>query len=96
MELSPRFRHRTPAPSQSFQQRKILHVARAHLENVGVLGNQVYIAIAHHLGNDPETGSLLRSLQQLQTVGFHSLEVVGRGSRLECSAAQQMGARRCY
>ena len=86
--------HRPPAAAQRFQQREVLHVARAHLHAIGVLGHQFHIAVAHDFGDDGEAGGLLRLAQQFQPFEFHALEIVGRGARLEGSAAQHPRAGR--
>ena len=86
--------HRPAAAAQRFQQREILHIARADLHEVGVLGHQLHVAIAHHFGDDAETGALLGLAQQLQPFQFHALEIVRRGARLERAAAQNPRAGR--
>src|ERR1700675_2384521 len=44
--------HRAPAFTESLEQNKILHVARAYLHHVSVLSNQIDVAITHHFGDD--------------------------------------------
>ena len=57
VELMPRFSSTgRPQRAERFQQREVLHVARADLHAVGVFGDQVDVAIAHHFGDDGETG----------------------------------------
>ena len=46
--------HRTVRFAQRFQQREVLHVARADLQNIGILRHQLDVAIAHHFGDDSE------------------------------------------
>ena len=50
----------------------------------------------HYLGNDRESGLLFCLKQHLNAVCLKSLEVVGRGARLECAAAKHGSARRLY
>src|SRR5579884_3805128 len=46
----PTFQHDRPARfTQGFQKSVILHISRADLEHVSVLGHQSYIAVAHNL-----------------------------------------------
>jgi len=84
--------HRTAAFSQRLEQDEILHVARADLHHVGVLGDQIDVAVAHHLGDNGQAGSLLGLLQQLEPFDFHALKIVRRSARLERAAAQQLGS----
>jgi len=65
-----------------------LHVARADLHYVGVLRDQVDVAIAHDFGDDTETSRDFCFLQKLEAVFLHALEIVGRSARLECAAAE--------
>ena len=59
VELRPRFsRTGRPHLPSVFQQREVLHVARADLQDVGVLGDQIDVAVAHHFGDDAEAGLL--------------------------------------
>ncbi len=52
--------HRPPATAQRFQQREVLHVAGAHLHTIGILRDQIYVAVTHHFGHDREPGRLAR------------------------------------
>ena len=49
----------TAAFAKRFEQREVLHVARADLHDVGIVGHQFDVAIAHHFGDDGEAGGLL-------------------------------------
>ena len=53
--------HRTLHAAQLGEQREVLHVARADLQHVGVLGDEVDVARVHHLGHDgqPRLGAHL-------------------------------------
>src|ERR1022692_3540768 len=86
--------HRTAAAAERFQQREILHIARAYLHAVGVLRHQFHIAIAHDLGDDAQPGALLGLAEQFQPFQFQALKVVGRRPRLEGAAAQDPRAGR--
>ena len=91
--LRPRFSSTGSAAfAQRFQQHEILHVARADLHHVGIVRDQIDVAIAHHFGDDRQAGGFLGLLQQLQAFFFHALEIVGRSARLEGAAAQELGA----
>ena len=93
VELIPRFNStaREHLPSD-FKQREVLHVTRADLQDVGILGHQVDIAIAHHFRDDSESGFALCLGKQLQAFGFQALKIVRRRSRLERTAAQHLRA----
>ena len=82
------------AAAQHFEQREVLHVARADLQDVGVFGDQVDVAVAHDLGDDSETGGFTRFGEQFQAFAFHALEIVGRSAGLKRAAAQDGGAGR--
>ena len=48
---------RPRAAPNDFQQGEILHVARAHLHDVGILGDEIGTSLlAHDLGDDGEAG----------------------------------------
>ena len=84
--------HGTSAAAERFQQREVLHVAGPDLHDVGVVGDQLHVAVAHDFGDDEQAGRVLGFLQQLQAVDFHALEIVGRGARLVGAAPQDLRA----
>ena len=45
-----------PALSERFEQGVVLHAARAHLHDVGIFRDQFDIFLAHHFGDDRESG----------------------------------------
>ena len=79
--------------AEGFEEHEVLHIARADLHHVGVLGDEVNVAVSHHLGDDGEAGGFLGFLEELETFLFESLKIVGRGARLEGAAAEEFRAR---
>jgi hypothetical protein len=73
---------------------EILRVARADLEDVGVLRDQFHVALGEHFGDDAEVVFLARHLEELEPFLGQALEFVGRGAGLEGAAAQERGALR--
>ena len=78
------------------EQREVLHVARAHLEHIGVLADQVHVFRAHDLGYDRETGEFTSFAQNFQCLNPQALKLVGRSARLVGSAAKHGSARALY
>ena len=70
------------------QQGVVLHVARANLEDVGVLGHEGNLGGGHDLGDDEHPGGVGRLAQQLQPGLAHALKSVGRRARFEGSSPQ--------
>ena len=57
VELRPRFnRIGRPDFAERFQQREVLHVARADLQDVGILGHELDVTIRHDFGDDRQAG----------------------------------------
>ena len=79
-------------PPDVAQQRVVLHVPGADLEDVGVLGDDVDLVRLHHLGDDRQTGPLAGLGEVAQALDAQALERVGRGPRLERATAQDRGA----
>ena len=69
------------------QQGIVLHVARTHLDDVGVAGDDGHLLRREGFRHDRETGRLPGFCQQLQTFFAQTLEAVRGGARLECTAA---------
>ena len=69
---------RRPRASYLAQERIVLAVPCADLQDVGVPHNRVKRARFHHLGNDGQTGELTRLLKQLQAILAQALETVRR------------------
>ena len=76
------------------EQREVLHVAGADLQDVRVLGHHLDLVRLHDLGHHRQAGLLLASAQQLEAVLLEPLEGVGRGARLEGAAAEHVRAGR--
>jgi hypothetical protein len=77
--------------AEPLQQGVVLHVARADLQDVGILGHHGQRVGGHHLGDDLESGLLAGQRQQLQPFLAQPLELVGAGSRLPRPAAEERG-----
>jgi hypothetical protein len=75
------------------QQVEVLHVARAHLEEVDVGDHGLDLRDLHHLGDDQQAGLVGDLAQQLQPLDAHALEAVGRAARLVRASAQELCAR---
>ena len=84
--------HGAAAFAERLEQREVLHVARADLQNVGVLGDQVDVAVAHDFGDDAESGGFAGLVEQLEAFDFEALEIVGRSARFEGSSAKEFRA----
>src|SRR5581483_10923915 len=82
--------HRPIRFTERLQQREVLHVPRADLQNVRIFGNHFNIAVAHYFSDDADAGFLLRFREQTKTLGLHTLKIVRRGSRLKSAAAQKL------
>ena len=74
------------------QQVVVLHVARAHLQDVDVVGEQRDLGLIHHFAHQQQMVAVGRFAQQLQALFAHALKAVGRGARLERAAAQHFRA----
>ena len=84
--------HRAGDPSDVAQERVVLHVPGADLEDVGVLGDDVDLVRLHHLGDDRQARPLARLGEVAQRLDAEPLEGVRAGPRLERAAAQDRGA----
>ena len=69
-------------PTDVAQQRVVLHVPRADLEDVRVLGDDVDLVRLHHLGDDRQAGPLARLGQVAEGLDAQALERV----RARCAA----------
>ena len=81
-----------PARPTSRQQRVVLHVARAELDDVGDLEHRLEVAGVHQLGDDRQAGALLGLGQQAQPLLPQALEGVRARARLVGAAAQHRRA----
>ena len=84
--------HRLADLPELLQEREVLHVARADLEDVGVLGDHRERLDVHHLGHDLEARLLARQGEQLEALLGEPLELVGAGARLVGAAAEEARA----
>ncbi len=74
------------------QQRVVLHVPRADLQDVDVPGAELHIVRIEDLGDDRQAGLFLGSREQLEPVPSQTLEVVRRRARFERASAQHVGS----
>ena len=68
--------HRPGDPPDVAQQRVVLHVPGADLEDVGVLGDDVDLVRLHDLGDDRQAGPLARLGEVAQRLDAEALERV--------------------
>src|SRR5207247_9628189 len=85
--------HRLAHVPQLAQQREILHVARADLEDVAVAVDQLDLAKVHHFGDQLQVLRARGVSQQTQALLAKALKTVRRASRLERAAAEYLRAR---
>ena len=76
------------------EQREVLHVARADLQDVRALGHALDLPWLHHLGDDRQACLASTLLEHLQAFNAESLERIRRGARLEGAAPEKTRARR--
>ena len=81
-------------PPDGVEQRVVLHVAGADLEDVGVLRDDVDLVRLHDLGDDRQPGQLARLGEVAEPLDAQALEGVRAGARLERAAAQERRAGR--
>ena len=82
--------HRFVDASHFFQQIKILHVARADLDNVDIMFEKgVEHAQIHQFGDNRQVVFISRLTEYGQTSDAFALKGVGTGARFESTAAQQ-------
>src|SRR5207244_3961619 len=84
---------RRPAPwlgSALAQQGEVLHVVRAHLEDVGVAVDQLDLADVHHLGDELHVFGVRCVAKEPQPFLAEPLEAVRRAARLERAAAENL------
>ena len=74
------------------QERVVLHVARANLEDVRMLGDDFDLTRLHHFGDGRQTGFLAGFGQIPKAFDAEALEAVRAGSRLVGAPAQDRGA----
>ena len=79
--------------AQFAQQIEVLHIARAHLEDVDVRQHQPDLRDLHDLADHQHVELIAGLAQQLQSFFAHALKRIRRRSRLESAAAQHARAR---
>src|SRR3712207_7585242 len=65
-----------------FRSREVLHVARADLEDVGVLSDEIHVAGLHDLGDHLQSGLFAGLGEELEAFRPEPLEAVRGGARL--------------
>ena len=80
--------HRLAQAADLREERRVGHVARADLDQVGDLGHGLDVARVEHLGDDREACLELDAGEHLEPALPRALERVGRGARLVGAAAQ--------
>ena len=83
--------HRPGDPSDRGQERVVLHVPGADLEDVGVLSHDVDLVGLHHLGDHRQAGPVALLGEIAQAFDAEALERVRAGTRLEGAAADDRG-----
>ena len=98
-ELVERGRHtafdqdRLAGPAGFLQQREVLHVASADLDDVGVLFHQFQGLFVEGFGDNAHAGALADFGHDFEAFEAEPLEGVGRGAGLEGAAAEELRAR---
>jgi len=90
---APFEKHRLARPPGGFEERKVLHVARADLDAVGVLVDQRQALRVDRFRDDGEVELLAHPRQDLQPFLPEALEGVGRGAGLVGAAPDRAGRR---
>ena len=86
--------HRLARAAGALEQREVLHVARADLDAVGVLLDELQRLVIDRFGDDRQVELFADARQDLQRLLAQSLERVRRGARLVRAAAEQLAAAR--
>src|SRR6185437_6628654 len=84
--------HRFFGSSGALEEREILHVAGADLDNVGVALHQVQGFVVHGFSNDAQAEAVANFRQDAEAVLAHALEGIGRGAGLVGATAEELGA----
>src|SRR5713226_5336808 len=74
--------------AQFTQQIEVLHIARAHLEDVDIRQHQLDLGNFHDLADHEQFETVARFAQQFQALKAESLKRIRRGPRFECAAAE--------
>ena len=78
--------------SGALEQREILHVAGANLDDVGILLDQVERFVIHRFGDDEQAEALANFGHDLQPFFAQSLKRIRRGAGLVGAAAEELGS----
>jgi hypothetical protein len=78
--------------SGALEQRKILHVAGADLDYVGILVDQVERFVIDGFGHDKQAEAVADFRHDLQSFFAQSLKRIGRGARFVGAAAEELGS----
>ena len=89
----PLQQNRLPHLPQFPQQVEVLHIPRAHLEQIRVRQHRLDLRDLHHLGYRQQPMGLRRLAHQFEARNPHPLKRVRRTARLERASAQKAGAR---
>src|SRR6185312_10469995 len=82
---------RLAGSGRGFDEREVLHAARADLENVGVLGYEGDVFFAHHLGDDGEAGFGAGFGEEFEAGETETLKCIGRTAGFEGASAKNPG-----
>ena len=82
--------------AQLLEQLKVLHVARADLEAVALVHEQVDVCGISDFSDNRHPGYLVRLVQQFEALGLKALEGVRGRTGLPCAAAQDCRAVRLH
>ncbi len=74
------------------EQREVLHVARADLDDVGPFGDEIEGFVVDGFGDDAQAEFLADLGHDLQRIEAEALKRVGRGARLVGAAAEELRA----
>jgi hypothetical protein len=85
-------KHWPSGSSDLFEEREILGVAGANLQNVGVLGDQTNISGVHDLGDEQHFVFLGGSSTEFQALFAHALKSVRAGARFVRASTQDFDA----
>src|SRR5208282_4888592 len=78
----------TAAAAERLQQRIVFHAARSDLHDVGVLGDDVDIALAHHFRDDGEAGLFPGFGKELEAFHTEALKRIWGGARFVSASAK--------
>ena len=82
--------HRLAHLAQRLEQVVVLHVARAHLQDVHQLRHQRNLGVVHHLADDQQAVPVSSCAQPLQRRLAQALEAVRGGTRFEGATPQNL------